>query len=83
MMMDKKTDVGRRAHRVGEFIDECQRHFTSIERCARPVVAAVNGGCIGAGLGLLTATDVRYASADAYFSIKVRGCSFFNLHNFN
>ena len=46
MMMDKKVDVGRRAHRVGVFIDEFQRYFTSIERCARPVVAAVSGGCI-------------------------------------
>ena len=47
-----------------------QAAVTSIENCSKPVVAAISGGCIGAGLDIATACDMRYASGDAYFSIK-------------
>jgi len=43
--------------------------FTAIERCRKPVIAAVHDKCIGGGLDLITACDVRLCSADASFSI--------------
>jgi len=35
-----------------------------------PVIAAVHGACVGAGVDLVTACDIRYATADAFFQIK-------------
>jgi enoyl-CoA hydratase len=36
----------------------------------KPVVAAVHGACIGGGMDLITACDIRLASADARFSVR-------------
>ena len=46
-----------------------QNSFNSIENCRVPVLAAIQGGCIGGGLDMITACDMRYASADAFFTI--------------
>ncbi|MEZ5585034.1 MAG: enoyl-CoA hydratase-related protein [Candidatus Competibacteraceae bacterium] len=47
-----------------------QAAFTAVETCRKPVLAAVHGLCIGAGLDLIAACDMRYASAEAQFSLK-------------
>ena len=47
-----------------------QDSFTNIERCKQPVIAAIHGPCIGGGVDLTSACDIRYASKDAFFSIK-------------
>jgi enoyl-CoA hydratase len=47
-----------------------QDAFTALERLRVPVIAAVQGGCIGGGVDLVAACDVRYASADAFFCIQ-------------
>jgi enoyl-CoA hydratase len=52
-----------------EGISAMQRAFSALEQCRIPVIAAVQGGCIGAGLDLVSACCMRYASADAFFSI--------------
>lgn len=44
--------------------------MTALERCAVPVVAAVHGACVGAGVDLITAADIRLATEDARFSVK-------------
>ena len=46
-----------------------QKTFNAIEDCRLPVLAAVQGGCIGGGLDMITACDMRYASEDAFFTI--------------
>lgn len=43
---------------------------TAVARCRKPVIAAVSGWCIGGGVDLITACDVRVASADAKFSVR-------------
>ncbi len=53
-----------------------QDAFTAIERCRKPVIAAVSGFCIGAGLDLITACDIRICSADATFSLKEAAVGF-------
>lgn len=50
-------------------IRELQDGFTRIAQCRKPVLAAVNGKCIGGGLDLIAACDIRLCSADASFSI--------------
>ncbi len=49
---------------------DLQDTLTSLERCRKPVLAAIHGGCIGGGIDLVTCADMRYCSDDAYFVIK-------------
>lgn len=46
-----------------------QDSFTAIEECRIPVIVAIHGGCIGGGVDLITACDIRLGSADAYITI--------------
>jgi Delta3,5-Delta2,4-dienoyl-CoA isomerase len=50
-------------------IRRLQDCFTAIERCRKPVIAAIHSKCIGGGLDLITACDLRLCSKDASFSI--------------
>ncbi len=61
---------GRREERLRRIILDLQAAFTLLESCRKPVLAAVQGLCIGGGLDLIAACDMRYASADAAFSLK-------------
>lgn len=47
-----------------------QAPFTTMAKCPKPIIAAVHNGVIGAGVDMISAVDVRYASKDAYFSIR-------------
>jgi enoyl-CoA hydratase len=51
-------------------IGEWQRGFDLVERCSKPVIAAVAGPCIGGGVDLVSACDIRLASRDARFSVR-------------
>ena len=59
-----------RAARLLTTVTRLQRSITSVERCSKPVVAAIHGACIGAGVDLVTACDMRLCSADATFSVR-------------
>lgn len=48
-----------------------QEAFTAIERAPQPVVSAIHGACIGGAIDMIAACDVRLASAETVFSIKV------------
>jgi len=47
-----------------------QAAVTSLEKCQKPVLVSIHGACIGGGIDLVTAGDIRYATKDAKFSIK-------------
>lgn len=51
-------------------IKELQDTMTAFEECPKPVVAAVHGWCLGAGVDLITAVDIRLAAADAMFGVR-------------
>jgi enoyl-CoA hydratase len=61
---------GHGADELRRTILDLQDCLTAVERCRKPVVAAVHGACVGAGLDLAVACDLRYASADARFVLK-------------
>ncbi|KAL6840434.1 hypothetical protein ACP4OV_030244 [Aristida adscensionis] len=49
---------------------EMQGALTAIERCRKPVIAAVHGACVGGGVDVVAACDLRYCSRDATFVLK-------------
>lgn len=61
---------GRRQERLKEIITEYQQVVSAAESCKKPVLAAIHGACLGAGIDLVTACDIRYATAGAKFSVK-------------
>jgi len=61
---------GRSRESLRRLILDLQDTLTSLERCRKPVLAAVHGACVGGGIDLITCADMRYCSADAWFSIK-------------
>ena len=63
-------DEARKREKLRRLILRLQDTLTSIERCRKPVLAAIHGACVGGGIDLITCADMRYASADAYFTIK-------------
>ncbi len=56
--------------RMRKEIGELQQSFTKIEQCRKPVIAAVHSHCVGAGVDLICACDMRLATKDAIFSIR-------------
>jgi enoyl-CoA hydratase len=67
-MMGK--DVGRNAEALRRKIRELQASFTAVDQCRKPVLAAIQGYCLGGAIDLIAACDMRYATQDAQFSIK-------------
>ena len=61
--------AGARKHLL-DFILKIQRTVTTVARCEKPVIAVAHGWCIGGGIDLLTACDIRIAAADVTFSIR-------------
>ncbi|KAH7835913.1 hypothetical protein Vadar_031110 [Vaccinium darrowii] len=66
----QSTDRGRTAERLRRQIKFLQDAVTAIERCRKPVIAAIHGGCIGGGVDIITACDIRYCTESAFFSVK-------------
>lgn len=63
------ADPGRAAEARLRHIEWLQDSFSAAEQARPPVIAAIHGGCIGAGVDLASACDLRVASADAFFQI--------------
>ena len=63
-------DGARSRETLRRLILDLQDCLSSIERCRKPVLAAIQGACVGGALDMVTCCDMRYASADAVFAIK-------------
>ena len=63
-------DVGRNARLLRRKILQLQASFNAVDNCRKPVLAAIQGYCIGRAIDLISACDMRYAAGDAKFSIK-------------
>ena len=71
--LDKKLsagEAGRRAENVRRWILALQAACSVLEEIRIPVLAAVQGGCIGAGLDMVCACDMRFCTRDAFFVIQ-------------
>lgn len=60
----------RKREALKEVIQWLQSCVNAIENCRQPVLAAIHKACIGGGLDIAAACDIRYSSQDAFFSIK-------------
>ena len=66
--MDDQSAEGRAA--IFDVLTDMQATFTKIENLRIPVIAAIQGGCIGGAVDMVTACCIRYATADAFFCIQ-------------
>ncbi|MBY0563356.1 MAG: crotonase/enoyl-CoA hydratase family protein [Hyphomonadaceae bacterium] len=58
-----------RAEAFRHFVHVLQQSFSCLEDARMPVIAAIQGGCIGAGVDMTSACDIRYCTEDAFFQI--------------
>ena len=63
-------DQYARAEAFRQFVLTLQNTFSCLDNARAPVIAAVQGGCIGAGVDMISACDIRYATEDAFFQIQ-------------
>lgn len=63
-------DPVRMAENLRRVVLQLQKSLSSLEEVRIPVLSAIHGGCIGGALDLVCATDSRYCTSDAYFTIK-------------
>jgi len=63
-------DPARSREALRRVILDLQDCLSAVERCRKPVLAAIQGACIGGAIDLVTCCDMRYASADAQFSVR-------------
>ncbi|GAB3270920.1 crotonase/enoyl-CoA hydratase family protein [Parahaliea aestuarii] len=64
------ADPARRSEQFRRTVLRMQDNLSAIEKCRKPVLAAIHNTCIGGGVDLTCCCDMRYASADAHFSIR-------------
>ncbi|XP_010598617.2 delta(3,5)-Delta(2,4)-dienoyl-CoA isomerase, mitochondrial-like isoform X2 [Loxodonta africana] len=70
LLQPQGDDVARISWYMRNLLSKHQETFSVIEKCPKPVIAAIHGGCIGAGVDLITACDIRYCAQDAFFQVK-------------
>ena len=68
IQMNDATPEGRAA--VFDTLSDMQATFTKLETLRIPVIVAIQGGCIGGAVDMVTACCIRYASAEAFFCIQ-------------
>ena len=68
IQMDDQSPEGRAA--MFDLLADMQATFTKLESLRMPVICAIQGGCIGGAVDMVSAACIRYASADAFFCIQ-------------
>src|SRR4029078_8409125 len=62
-------EVGRRRSYLWMMVQHLQDSFTALEQARMPVLTAIQGGCIGGAVDMVSAADLRYCTADAFFCV--------------
>ena len=65
--LDDKSAVARA--NIMPMMADMQRAFTALEKLRMPVIAAIHAGCLGGGVDMISACDIRLATEDAFFTI--------------
>ncbi len=56
--------------RLLDMVSEMQQSFDRVALCRKPVIAAISGWCVGGGVDLIAACDIRICSSEARFSLR-------------
>ena len=70
IFQEPEKDEARKREQVLQVIKELQDCINAIEACSKPVIASVHGACIGGGVDIIAACDLRYGTSESLFSIK-------------
>ncbi|XP_034244059.1 delta(3,5)-Delta(2,4)-dienoyl-CoA isomerase, mitochondrial [Thrips palmi] len=68
--VEDDDDIARRCQAMHRLIRRYQDSVTSLEKCLKPVICAMNGPCVGAGVDIASTADIRLCSSDSWFQIK-------------
>lgn len=66
--LDDRSAGGRAS--IAPLLQDMQQTFNLIEQLRMPVIVAIHGGCIGGGVDMISACDIRLATSDAFFCIQ-------------
>lgn len=64
------VDPARIGYKFYNTCKDMQNCISSISKCPKPVIALIDGGCIGGGVDIITACDIRYATKASFISVK-------------
>ncbi|PZN94943.1 MAG: crotonase/enoyl-CoA hydratase family protein [Alphaproteobacteria bacterium] len=64
------NDPGRARESFRRHVKQMQETFNVVDRCRVPVIAVVQGGCIGGGVDFVTACDMRICTENAFFTVQ-------------
>ena len=65
-----KANLGRKNEASYRVTRDLQYTISCLEKARMPVIAAIQGACIGGGVDMVSACDIRYATNDAFFCIQ-------------
>ena len=68
--VERPPSAAARGHAIRASVLRMQAAVNSVADCRKPVVAAVHGYCIGGGMDLIAACDIRLAAASSVFSVR-------------
>lgn len=63
-------DEGRKREALRDNVHKLQAPVNAIEKCRKPVLAAIHRACVGGAVDIITACDMRYCTEDTFFSIE-------------
>ncbi len=66
----QSSDPARQSEEFRRNVLRMQDNLSAIEKCRKPVLAAIHNTCIGGGVDLVCCCDMRYATEDAWFAIR-------------
>jgi enoyl-CoA hydratase len=69
-LMGSDVDAGRAREAFRRHVHTLQETFSVVDRCRVPVIACIQGGCIGGGVDFVTACDLRVGTADCFFTVQ-------------
>lgn len=69
-VMFSEDDIARKSMSVYQTLRQAQGFITSLEKCQKPIICCIHNACVGAGVDLITATDIRMCTSDAWFCVK-------------
>jgi enoyl-CoA hydratase len=67
---NENIELGRKNEKLRRTVLKLQACFNALEKSRMPVLMAIQGGCIGGAVDMISAADCRYCTEDAFFSIE-------------